>query len=287
MNVQLLIVPYDSAHRGVRMGAGPEALVASGLASELTRKGHSVAVAMVEPLPNSWRAEIQTAFDLARLLAKRVREARSDGRFPVVLAGNCGVSVGVVGGLSAERTGVLWFDAHGDFNTPETTVGGFLDGMALATLTGRCWRELARSVPGFVPVPDGRIALIGARDLDVLEKEALSRSGIAQVSVATARSGLGPVLNTLVAEVGQLYVHADLDVLDVSEGRANEFAVPGGLRRGELAALLAEIAAAAPVAALTLSAYDPLGDSSGRLGDTAVALTVELLAGVARRAEAV
>jgi len=61
---------------------------------------------------------------------------------------------------------VLWFDAHGDFNTPESTLGGFLDGMALAIATGRCWTGLAATVPGFTPVAEENVVLVGARDLD-------------------------------------------------------------------------------------------------------------------------
>lgn len=88
-------------------------------------------------------AEIGTARDLDRQLAVSVAATVARGVFPLTLAGNCISSVGTLGGLGAGPTGVLWFDAHGDFNTPESTVGGFLDGMALATVTGRCWTGLA------------------------------------------------------------------------------------------------------------------------------------------------
>ena len=68
-----------------------------------------------------------------------------------MLAGNCNTALGSVAGLDhLDRTGVVWFDAHGDFNTPETTVTGSFDGMALAMLTGRCWTGLYIACPAFL-----------------------------------------------------------------------------------------------------------------------------------------
>ena len=116
------------------MGAGPEHLIAMGLLDRLRERAGSVSLRELAPSDDTWAAEIGTAFDIDRHLARAVLDARSAGAFPLVLAGNCITSVGTIGGLGPGTTGVLWFDAHGDFNTPETTVGGFLDGMALATV---------------------------------------------------------------------------------------------------------------------------------------------------------
>lgn len=265
------------------MGAGPEWLLSAGLEAYLSRAGYDVACAHVEAPADSWRAGIRTAFELMRALATRVREARAAGRFPLVIAGNCNVAVGVLGGLGP-RTGVLWFDAHGDFNTPETTTGGFLDGMALATVPGRCWPQLTRSVPGFQLVPDQTTYLLGARDFDPLEAEALSRSAVRVFRPALIRSGLGSPLAELAERVEQVYVHPDLDVLDPSEGRVNEFAPADGMRRCEVEATLADIGRAVPIAAATLSAYDPRYDADGRVCASAFALIDALLAAVRRTA---
>ena len=165
MEIRLLLVPYDSGQRNVRMGAGPEHLRAAGLEKHLAAQGHRVDSEVIEPASLNWRAEVQTSFELMRTVAEHVRAARIAKRFPVVLSGNCLAAVGVIAGLGA-GTGVLWIDAHGDFNTPQTTTSGFLDGMTLATATGQCWGELARSIEGFQPVPDNAVVLLGARDLD-------------------------------------------------------------------------------------------------------------------------
>src|SRR6266705_3835940 len=169
MDIQLLAVPYDSGNRGRRMGAGPEALLDSGLQQTLRAKGHRVQVKIAELPADAWHAEIQTSFELMRMLAAAVREARDWNRLPIVLAGNCNTAVGTLAGLGADSTGVAWFDAHGDFNTPETTRSGFLAGTAVAIITGRCWTQLADTVPGFKPIADERVCLIGTRVRDCLE----------------------------------------------------------------------------------------------------------------------
>lgn len=277
MNVQLLTVPYDSAQRGLRMGAGPQHLLAAGFQEQLTRAGHEVHPSRVEAQANGWRAEISTGFELLRAVAVEVRLARDAGRFPLVLAGNCLTAVGVRGGIGP-HTGVLWFDAHGDFNTPEITTSGFLDGMALATLTGRCWVELARSVPGFQPVPEQAALLVGARDLDPREAEALAASAVSQLAPPELREGLSGALRSLAGKVDGLYVHVDLDVLDPSEGRANGYAAPGGLRLADMEAALLEIGAAAPIVAATLASYDPRYDTEGRTCRAAFAIAAAVLA---------
>src|SRR5438876_9836727 len=213
MEIQLLAVPYDSGNRGVGMGAGPEALLEAGLERALREKGHRVYTKIAELPANSWHAEIQTSFELMRMLSTAVGDAVESERFPIVLAGNCNTAVGTIGGLGAKSTGVAWFDAHADFNTPETTASGFLDGTAVAIITGRCWTQLAATVPGFEPVPDNRVCLIGARDIDSLERGLLDQSNVRVIEPRKLRSDLFPYLASIKRDVQKIYVHLDLDVL--------------------------------------------------------------------------
>ncbi len=283
MRVELIAVPYDSARHGERMGAGPEHLLAAGLGSRLAQAGHAAKVRVVEAPPGVWRAEIRTAFDLARAVAAGVEEACAHGAFPLVLSGNCGpAALGCVGGLRRSPE-VFWFDAHGDFNTPETTVGGFLDGMALATVTGRCWVQLAGDIPGFHPVPEGSVALIGARDLDPLEAAALDRSAIRRVAAPALRQELPLVLVETRGDGCPGYLHLDLDVLDPSEGGINSYASPNGLRQADLEWAITQIAQRSPLQAAALTAYDPGSDAEGTGGETALALALALVEAVARR----
>jgi arginase len=280
MDIQLLAVPYDSGNRGARMGAGPERLLEVGLESTLRESGHSVHTRIAEMAPDSWQAEIQTSFELMRMLAGAVREARESGRFPIVLAGNCSTAVGTLAGLGS-GVGVAWFDAHGDFNTPDTTTSGFLDGTAVAIITGRCWKQLTVTVPGFAPVPDERVFLVGTRDLDSLEARLLNESNIDVIEPKTIRSDLARTLNSIGQHVDEMYVHLDLDVLDSGVASANSYARSGGLTLEDVEYVLSEIARDFRITAVTLSAYDPAADTSG----DAARAAIRLISSAARIAE--
>ena len=271
MDIQLLAVPYDSGNRGMRMGAGPERLLDAGLERALREDGHTVHTRIAE-LTADWQAEIQTSFELMRMLSAAVREARESGRFPIVLAGNCNTAVGTLAGLGAQSTGVAWFDAHGDFNTPETTRSGFLDGTAVAIITGRCWTQLAATIPEFAPIPDDRVCLVGTRDLDSLESALLDESSVDIVEPKQLRSSLPRVLEKIREHVDSIYVHLDLDVLDSAVAAANSYAISGGLTLEDLEHALAQIAARFRIAGLTLSAYDPAVDTFGHAAQAAIRL---------------
>ncbi len=283
MDIQLLAVPYDSGNRGARMGAGPEKLLDAGLERTLRDGGHTVHTRIAELSPNSWHAEIQTSFELMRMLAGAVREARESGRFPIVLAGNCNTAVGTVAGLGADSTGVAWFDAHGDFNTPETTRSGFLDGTAVAMITGRCWTQLTATVPGFAPIADDRVCLIGTRDVDSLEGALLEDSDVEVIEPKHLRSVLPRTLKSIREHVKNIYVHLDLDVLDSAVAPANSYAVSGGLTLEDLDHALAAIASEFRIVGVTLSAYDPAVDTDGYAARAAIQL-ISTAARVAERA---
>ena len=280
MDLSLIVVPYDSARRGERMGAGPLALLDAGLERRLAAKGHDARVIVLEAPAGSWRAEIRTAFELAGLVLVAVREARAAGRFPLVLAGNCGVSLGVVAALGAD-TRVVWCDAHGDFNTPETTTGGFLDGMGLATLVGRCWSALARGLLGAAPLAEEHVWLVGARDLDPMEATQLRASRVRRVLAAEVDESLARRIAGEAAGA-PVYLHLDLDVMDPADGRVNQYAAPEGVRLPALLRFVGALAATSPPAALTLSAYDPAADADGRAGEAAMA-AIEAALGATQR----
>ena len=273
MRVQILAVPYDSGRRDVRMGRGPARLLERGLEAVWTAHGHHVATEWIE-VHTADAGDVRTSFDLYAALAARVRAAHADNRFPFVIAGNCGVTIGALAGLSDVRAAVVWFDAHGDFNTPETSTSGFLDGMALAILTGRCWRPLAESIPGFSPVPETRVALVGVRELDAPEADALAASGVHRVGVnVTALADLFP-------DATAAWLHVDLDVLDAAEGRANQFATTGGLTVSQLLETITRLATRLSIVGASFTSYDPAADGDGRIGDAALRLAEALAKGL-------
>lgn len=233
MIIQIIQVPYDSGHKGVRTGLGPNHFIEHGIDRILRDWGHDVDVCQIEASV-SLPTEIGTGFELNRLLAESVRSAVGNNRFPLVLAGNCNSCVGTIAGIDSSRLGIVWFDAHGDFNTPETTITGFLDGMGLAMATGRCWRELLKTVPGFVPVPEKHVVHVGSRDLDIAERKMFEQAGVALVAAKSAgetdiRETLRAALLKLKNHVDRIYLHVDVDVLDTDQGQPNHLAGPGGL----------------------------------------------------------
>jgi arginase len=272
LRVQLVEVPFDSGQRDMRMGRGPAHLLELGAEKLLHDRGDDVSrVTVASDL--TFPGEIAVAFDLSQRIAEVVRTAVADDRMPIILAGNCISSTGAVAALGSPA--VVWFDAHGDFNTPETSVTGMLDGMALATLAGRCWQGLARTIPGFAPVPEENLVLVGARDIDDDEANLLRASEVAVVTAGTVRrismlDALAPVLRALHARTQRVYLHIDLDVLDPSEGTANSFAAPHGLTLKQLLAAIRRIGEQFSVVGGALSAYDPALDEDGRAGQAAL-----------------
>ena len=251
------------------MGAGPEALLKSGLSDRISAQGHEVSQTTIELPSDTFLPEVKAAFELDRQLSKAVSAAIARDAFPVVLSGNCISSLATVSGLGVSEPGVVWFDAHGDFNTPETTKSGFLDGMALAILTGRCWQVLANTISGFVPVKDERVILIGARHFDDDESAFLSTTTVMRVSSDEVRKGFRDTLSDFGQRVRHVYLHVDLDVLDTSEGNANSFAVAGGLSLRELLDAIHAIADVTRIRAMALTAYDPACDENGKMREAA------------------
>jgi arginase len=252
------------------MGRGPLHFREHGVSDRLRAAGREVRESIVDvaaPFPT----EIGTSFAVYRALAEQVCPTVERNGFPLILAGNCGSSLGTVRGVHAgtpndhSGIGVIWLDAHADFNTPETTTSGFLDGTALAALTGRCWDTLTASIPGFRPVPDTHVVLVGARDLDPAEERLLAASRVRRVEATRLQSdgaaaALAPALTELARHVSRVYLHIDLDVHEPSEAQANQYAVPGGLSASTVRDLVRIVAERFTIAAAALTAYDPTYD---------------------------
>ena len=278
MDITLIPVPYDTARHGERMGAGPGHLLRSGAVDRLAEAGHCVHVEEVLLDDRRMPAEIAAAFELQRGVAAAVQRAASSNSFPIVLSGNCNMAaLGMLAGLAKHDIGVCWLDAHGDFNTPETTVGGFLDGMALAMATGRCWREMLAGLTSFTPVAEENVLLLGARDLDRLEASLLAESGVHVISPSDVGKRAPQAIERLCQRVGDVYLHIDLDVLDpTAHGRANQFAVGDGLTVDDVTSLIDLLAAHCRLRGAALTAYDPTCDIDGRVCRTALGLLTVL-----------
>ena len=268
MNIQIIQIPYDSGHKGIRTGAGPEHFLQHGVDQILREAGHQVESYRIESKA-LFTTEIGTTFELNRLLAEQVSSAIGSKMFPIVLAGNCNSCLGTLAGIGPSQSGILWFDAHGDFNTPETTMSGFFDGMGLAMATGRCWRSLLRTIPGFSPIPEAHILHIGARDLDPEEERLLQGSEIEVIRPgereSSIRKAVDTALNKLRDKVASVYLHVDMDVLDTGEALPNHLAVPGGLSVEMVEEFIAMVKKSFEVRAGAITSFDPLYDKDDRV----------------------
>lgn len=255
------------------MGCGPERILEAGLKPLFTRLGIEFGNEEVAP-DHPFPAEINSAFQLAGKISERVRSCREAGIFPIVLSGNCNAAVGTVSGCGAENTGIVWFDGHGEATTPETTRSGFLDGMPISVLLGRAWQTLAKTVPRFSPVPGNCILLFGARDLEPVEVTLLDDTGVQQMATVEQ---MMQALPALAKKVEQIYVHVDLDVLDPSVARSNQWTPPDGISLERLVQAIGEVKNHAKIAALGIASYDPEVDRDGRALAAAVAVVEAVL----------
>lgn len=195
---------------------------------------------------------------LHRPIADAVADALDAGARAVSLAGDCCAAVPALAGC--QRAGltpqIVWVDAHGDFNTPETSPSQFLGGMPLAMMVGRGQKWMMETV-GAVPVAEDAVTLVDGRDLDPAEAEAVAGSGLTQIETAAlaALRFEGPVL-----------LHIDLDVLDAATAPAFNYPVPGGPDAATLAPALAGFRAANDIRCISISAWSPSKDPEGRTG---------------------
>ena len=235
--------PQHGASRGtVRLAA------AAGLAAR------QVAVAVPEGSPS------ERSLTVNRALAPLVREVAAAGDVPLVLAGTCDSCLGVLAGLPRRRAlGVVWIDAHGDFNTPETSASGFIPGMCLAAAVGHCAGAAWAALVDGGAIPEEHVLLYGTRDLDPPERVRLERSAVSVVEWRNGRPqrDLRAPLEALAARVDAVYLHIDLDGLDpeVAPG-TYERPAPGGLRLDEVDVILDTLRARVPLAGATIATYD-------------------------------
>jgi arginase len=283
--INLLLVPYDSALRGVRMGAGPQALLQAGLKERLQDDGRTILVTELDP-PSAFHAEISTAFELHRIVREAVASGTKDNRLSIVLTGNC--NTGVVGCLAAhdaDDVGLFWFDAHSDAETPETSTSGFFDGMGFALTLGACWRSKLEEL-GWHGLDGVRSALIAAREITPAARSLLEGRGVSIASPENARSrSSAAVLADAVAQfrsagVRRVHVHVDLDVLDPDlVGPANSYALPFGLTVDQLVGQIRVILREFPLASASVASYDPSVDVDGAVAAGGIEAIVVLASG--------
>lgn len=222
--------------------------------------------------PEMGELEVQgRMIELYRPLAQAVKSAVEGGERPVSIAGDCCTAIGVLAGL--QRGGMaptlIWFDAHGDFNTWETTPSGFLGGMPLAMIVGRGEVRMGQAV-GQTALPESCVILTDGRDLDPGERILVEESAVEHLP----RVGM---LQERPLPEGAIYVHFDTDVINVQEAPAMNYLTAGGPTVEELRRVFAFLAESGQVAAVSVSSWNPELDEDGRTQRVVMSLLETLL----------
>ena len=215
-------------------------------------------------------------------IAAAVAAGREAGNPVLIIGGACDVLPGVIGGLQEvhgpiARIGLVWFDAHGDFNTPRTTLTGMLGGMPVAVAAGLAyprWRELSHQP---APLPTDRIVMVDVRNLDPAEEQLIRATEVVIAAAAPGFPGAGleESVRDLAARCDLIYLHVDSDVLDARYVPNHFTPEPNGPNIEQIRAAIDTVMATGKVAAFGVVAVW----AGGKGGDVAVASALELLRG--------
>jgi len=297
VHVALVRMPYVGERNVPELSGGPDYIQQGGIQKLLEDHGFQAKqVSGISLTPEedkaygAWNRLAIANGDLGKL----VSDERRSGNFPVGLLANCSSILGMLSGLQHSgpnakplRVGLVFIDAHGDYNTPETSLSGMLGGMPVAIAGGLCLTRM-RLKTGLEPAIPGRhIIEICVRDTDPLEQELLDRSEIQQLSLEDVRSrsaNLHREMQRLSEATDVIYIHVDMDVLDPREVAGHPLTVPGGPTSLELAAALTEMFKYEKAAAFGV-ASTPYGDrdKDGLSRQAAYNLILGALQGVQQR----
>lgn len=288
-NIRIIGVPMDlgQSRRGVDMG--PSAVRYAGLQARLERLGHTVHDQGNISVPNPEEdivvgktKRIKAVAAACQNIYEMACQYIAHGDFDIFLGGDHSLSIGTIAAAAQkEPVGVIWVDAHGDYNTPETSPSGNIHGMPLASLVGEGPEPLVNiGFPG-AKIHATQIVQIGIRDLDTGEKERLAHSG---VSVYTMRHvdelGMAAIARQALDRLRHLpriHVSLDMDSLDPDEAPGVGTPVPGGLSYREAHLLMEILSDSGRVQSMDIVEINPILDQRNRTAELAVELAASLL----------
>lgn len=284
-----VLMDLGADRRGVDMG--PSAVRVAGLNQRLKALGYEVAdfgnINVRNPemihYENGSAKYLPEIAEAVQELAARVERILQDESIPVVLGGDHSIAIGTVSGLSAfyhrkkQRVGVIWFDAHGDMNTPETSPSGNIHGMPFAAILGKGARELTE-IGGFTPkvLPEDCV-LIGARDVDTSEAEVMRASG---VRIYTMREvderGMSVIVDEAITIASRntigFHVTMDMDFVDPDYAPGVGTPVPGGPTYRESHLAMEKIADSGKMLSFELTEVNPVFDVANKTAELGVQL---------------
>lgn len=246
--VDVVKQPYSGARNVPEISMNPDYIHAAGLERLIDEWGGELIrpvqdVRLTKEQDRQYGAWNRMALANSNM-AEAVREGRRSADLIVGLEANCNVLLGMLAGLkydadgNEQRVGLVFIDAHGDFNVPETTLSGMLGGMPVAVAAGHALHNIRKTSGLTEPLPMEHIVWGGVRDLDPLEADRFEEYEVRQFSVDDIRSlsdGLKRQMDALAGRVDAIYVHIDMDVLDPAEVPGHDLAVSNGPSSRDLA----------------------------------------------------
>jgi arginase len=290
--VRIIGVPMDlgAGRRGVDMG--PSAIRAAGLHSRIKELGYTVQDAgnVFTPEPEERKPKdaklkyVDEVLAACKELADRVEKARKDGSTPIVLGGDHSIAIGTQAGLarSGKKHGMIWFDAHADFNTAETSPSGNIHGMPVSAILGLGDPRLADfDRPG--PKLDARnVVMIGLRSVDKGEASVLNDSRVTYYTMRDIdERGLSAIMDEAMQKASKgtdgVHLSFDLDVVDPRWAPGTGTIVQGGLTYRESHLAMEILADSGLLSSLEFVEVNPLLDTGNATGDFAVGLICSAL----------
>jgi len=292
MQIDIIGVPIDlgADRRGVDMG--PSAIRYAHLHRELAKTGHTfedcgnleVPIAEMCSISEPNLKFIDCIVPMARRAAGAVATSLQQGHFPLVLGGDHSIALGSIRGAARhKKLGVIWVDAHADFNTAQTTPSGNIHGMPLAALCGLGDARLVQLWDESVPVLDPRrVVVVGARDLDDGEKRNLQQAGVMVMGMEQIdRLGMFQALEKALAHVLRgvdgIYLSFDVDSLDPRHAPGVGTPVTGGLTYREAHLACEMVAETGKLVGMDLVEVNPILDVQNQTAALAVELAVSAL----------
>lgn len=291
MKVTILGAPMDlgAGRRGVDMG--PSAIRHAGLHETLRRLGHDVtdrgdvpvAVAESRAAGDEHLRFLDEIIACCTHIADEVESIAREGGVPIVLGGDHSIAMGTFAGLArvSQRVGVIYFDAHGDFNTPESSPSGNIHGMPLAIALGLGDERLLSLGPRRPMLRREDVALVGIRDVDPEEARLIRASGPRSFTVrAIDERGMRSVMEEcigIVAHVDWLHVSFDMDALDPQHAPGTGTPVEGGLTLREAHLAMEMLADTGRVRSVEVVETNPILDNGNRTGQLAAGLIASCL----------
>ena len=287
LNLTIIGVPMDLGQnrRGVDMG--PSAIRYAGVVERLTDLGHTVKdegdilISQIRKEESSTTLRnLEQVIEANTALANKVHSVVEAGDFPLVLGGDHSIAIGTLAGLSDqyENLGVIWYDAHADLNTAETSPSGNIHGMPLAVSIGLGHKDLV-NIREFAPkIKPENIVIIGARSVDPGERELIREKGIKVFSMHEIdKLGMTEVMNQTITyflerKVDGVHLSLDLDGLDPLYTPGVGTPVPGGISYRESHLAMEMLYSSHLISSAEFVEVNPILDEKNKTADTAVAL---------------